>query len=58
MHRAKDTWSQNKSTFEFEEGKLVSFGRESNFESSHRIYRDGMLKVYPLAKPKIYFALY
>ena len=46
MHRAKDTWSQNKSTFEFEEGKLVSFGRESNFESSHRIYRDGLAGIY------------
>ncbi|MCR4598263.1 MAG: hypothetical protein K5678_04450 [Acetatifactor sp.] len=41
MHKAKDTWSQNKSTFVFEEGKLASFSKESNFESSHKVYKDG-----------------
>ncbi len=46
MHRAKDIWSQNKSTFEFDEGKLVSFGRESNYETSYRIYKDGIAGIY------------
>ena len=46
MHKAKETWSQNKSTFVFEEGKLASFSKESNFESSHRVYKDGIVGIH------------
>lgn len=46
MHKAKETWSQKRSTFIFEEGKLASFSKESNFVSSHKVYKDGFAGIY------------
>ncbi|MBO4515245.1 MAG: hypothetical protein J5721_06170, partial [Lachnospiraceae bacterium] len=46
MRRAKDTWAQNKSIFAFDEGKLQSFSKESNYESSHKVYKDGFVGVH------------
>lgn len=46
MMKAKDTWAQNKSIFSYEEGKLHSFSKESNYETSHKVYQDGIVGIH------------
>lgn len=46
MHKVKDTKAENMSIFAFEDGKMTSFSKESNFQSSYKVYQDGLVGIY------------
>ena len=46
MNKAKETLTENRSKFVFKEGMLSSFSKESNFQTSYKVYQDGFAGIY------------